>query len=74
VRSVVDREDLDREQGGVHGAVDRHRGHRDALGHLDGGVEGVDAVERRWRGHADDRRGGLGRDRAGEVGGRRRRR
>ena len=67
---VGDGEHLDDEQGGVHGAVDGDGGHRDALGHLHGGVERVDAVERAARQrHADHRQGGVGGHRAGEVGG-----
>ena len=66
---VGDGEHLDDEQAGVLGPVDGDGGHRDALGHLHGGVERVDAVEGAARQrHADHRQGGVGGHRAGEVG------
>ena len=46
---VGDGEHLDHEQGRVHRPVDGDGGHRDALGHLHGRVERVDAVERAAR-------------------------
>jgi hypothetical protein len=67
---VVDGQDLHGEQRGVHGAVDGDRRHRDALGHLDRGVERVHPVERAaGQGHADHRQGRLPGHRAREVGG-----
>ena len=67
---VGDGQHLHDEQRGVHRAVDRDGGDRDALRHLHGGVERVDAVEGAARQrHADDRQRGVGGDDAGEVGG-----
>ena len=68
-RLVADGQHLDHEQRRVHRAVDGDGGHRDALGHLHGGVERVDAVEARrpraarrppagWCGRRPRRRGG----------------
>ena len=67
---VGDGQHLHHQQRRVHRAVDGHGGHRDALGHLHRGVEGVDAVERAARQrHADHRQRGVGGDDAGQVGG-----
>ncbi len=65
---VLDRQHLHRQQRRIHGAVDRHRGDRDALRHLDRGVERVDAVERAARQrHAYDGQRGLPGDRPRQV-------
>src|SRR5438445_720057 len=66
---VGDGEDLDGEEGRVHGAVDRNGGDGHAGRHLDRGVEGVDAVEgAAAHRHADDRQRRARRADAGEVG------
>ena len=67
---IGDGQDLGCEQRGVHGSVDRHRGDGDAGGHLYGGQQRVQAVERGALDRdADHGQRGVRRDRAGEVGG-----
>jgi len=69
---VFQGEDGGGKEGGVDGSgsADGEGGDGDALGHLDGGEEGIHAVERPGgHGTAEDRAGGLGGDDTGEVGG-----
>ena len=57
------------QEGGVAGPVDGHRGHRNALGHLDHGQQRVEATQI-GQGHRDpdDRQGGGGGGHPGQVG------
>lgn len=56
--------------GGVLGTVQRDRGNREAAGHLHGGKQGVQTVQRAaLHRDADHRQGGVGGKGTGQVGG-----